>query len=171
MHNDLALMEEVMKDVYGDWKSDQFPKPLPVHEAGESPSHQRRYLWTDAFGVLNFVTLARRANELHNDEARDMYLNAAKRLIDAVQLCLANPSSARFPMAKDSMGQNKGLRIGKTMTKIPTDNGMTYDGMYWHYLDKVIYVFEHPIKRAFTGLTVDICPREIRQGSRGLFCN
>lgn len=137
MPNDLVLMEQTMKDVYGDWYSDNFPKPLPKHEAGDSPSGQRRYLWTDAFGVLNFVTLARRANESGNTQAKEVYLRAAKRLIDAVHVCLANPANKRFPMAKDEMGQYKGMRIGKTMTKIPTDNGMTYDGMYWHYLDKV----------------------------------
>src|SRR3546814_11952535 len=122
-------MERVMKDVYGNWNTDNFPKPLPKHEAGESPSGQRRYLWTDAFGVLNFVTLARRAVEMGESQARDMYLRAAKHLIDEVHLCLANPSNDQFPMKKDKMGQFMGLRIGKSMTRIPTENGRTYDGL------------------------------------------
>lgn len=84
---------------------------------------------------------ARRAREYGDETARARHLQAAKHLIDSVHLCLGNPVSQRFPMAKDQMGQYKGLRIGKTMSRIPTDNGMTYDGMYWHYLDKVMIRF------------------------------
>ena len=56
-----ALVARVMADVYGDPASPAFPKPLPESEAGPSAGGQRRYLWVDAFGVLNYVTLARRA--------------------------------------------------------------------------------------------------------------
>ena len=63
--------------VLGDWDEllDQglFPKPLPADEAGpskvsyghgsEQEPPQRRYLWTDAFGILNLVTMAWRCEE------------------------------------------------------------------------------------------------------------
>jgi hypothetical protein len=59
---------KVMRDVYGDWSATRTtpnwrPTPLPYGEAGElqlsDKTIQRRYLWTDAFGVLNFVSYAR----------------------------------------------------------------------------------------------------------------
>jgi hypothetical protein len=47
--------------------------------------------------------------------------------------------------SNDAQPQNvteyKGLRIGKVEARESgTDNGMKYDGMYWHYLDKFIFV-------------------------------
>ena len=51
-----------MKEVYGDWDNPNsgFPVPMPNTEAGPDleandadPACQRRYLWTDSFGILN----------------------------------------------------------------------------------------------------------------------
>jgi hypothetical protein len=72
---------KVMRDVYGDWSAtrstpDWRPTPLPYGEAGElllsDKTIQRRYLWTDAFGVLNFVSFAR----MTYGEERENALNA-----------------------------------------------------------------------------------------------
>jgi hypothetical protein len=136
--------EQLMKQVYGDWDvldMNFFPKPLPATEAGpsnvkwgEKGECQRRYLWTDAFGLLNFVTLAQR----YPESRRGVLLDAAKRLIDAVHATLGQPRSSAFPMAVQANSSYgfKGLRIGKEKARSKSDAGMEYDGMYWHYLDK-----------------------------------
>ena len=139
--------ELLMKQVYGDWDElmdkKLFPIPLPAQEAGPSCVQwgnagecQRRYLWTDAFGVLNFVTLSKR-----HPEKKRIYLAAANELITSVHASLGQPRAAHLPMTS---GVNtpfgfKGLRIGKVAAKKNSDPGMTYDGMYWHYLDKWIF--------------------------------
>lgn len=101
---------------------------------GRKGECQRRYLWTDAFGLLNFVTLAQR----YPANRRGILLNAAKRLIDSVHATLGQPRNSAFPMAVQADGPYpfKGLRIGKEKARSNSDAGMEYDGMYWHYLDK-----------------------------------
>jgi len=130
-------MEKVMKQVYGDWDdpSSGFPVSMPASEAGPSPSGQRRYLWTDAFGVLNFVTLSYRAETARKRQ----FLDAADKLVKATVQCLGYPRSEDFPMTPNDRGGYKGMRIGKERAKIMSDAGMSYDGMYWHYLDKWIF--------------------------------
>jgi hypothetical protein len=138
--------EKLMKQVYGDWDVllDQklFPRPLPEREAGpscvkwgEGEQCQRRYLWTDAFGVLNFVTMAQR----YPESRRAVLLDAARQLIDSVHATLGQPRSPTLPMAAQADGTPygyRGLRIGKVNARTSSDAGMEYDGMYWHYLDK-----------------------------------
>ena len=120
-----TTMATLMRHVYGDWSSSEFPKPLSKEEAGPSPNTgQRRYLWTDAFGVLNFVAMGQP--------------EAAERLVRAVHETLGNPRSDEFPMMKKN-GKYVGLRIGKTNARKQSDLGMDFDGMYWHYLDKWFY--------------------------------
>jgi hypothetical protein len=135
-----AETDRLMEMVYGKISHADFPKSFPKTEAGDSVTGKRRYLWTDAFGVLNYVALSEAALEHeHADKSRD-YLNAASKLIDDVFNTLGAPKSASFPMQKRAIdGGYKGLRIGKVQSKIMTDNGMTFDGMYWHYLDKFIF--------------------------------
>ncbi|KAF4747447.1 hypothetical protein FOZ63_028520 [Perkinsus olseni] len=127
-----------MVDVYGDWKAEFFPKPLPPDEAGPGGhnGHQRRYLWTDAFGVLNFISLSKgfpgRSSE---------FLGAAGKLIKTVHETLGTPRSIELPMLTDPdrPGYYKGLRIGKLHARASSDAGMKFDGMYWHYVDKWLF--------------------------------
>lgn len=43
-------------------------------------------------------------------------------------------------MAVDESGSYKGLRIGKANARVGgSDAGMSFDGMYWHYIDKFIF--------------------------------
>lgn len=155
----LGAMRHLLQHVYGDWDEllprtpHLFPKPMPAAEAGPSMvpygdtgETQRRYLWTDAWGVLNFVTLALRLHE-------NNYLHAGARLIDAVHATLGQPRSPDLPMlraedaAKSLGGQVPptthdyvGLRIGKERAQRGfSDAGMSYDGMYAHYIDKWIF--------------------------------
>ncbi|KAF4708008.1 hypothetical protein FOZ62_024627 [Perkinsus olseni] len=133
-----AVAEALMVDVYGDWKAEFFPKPLPPDEAGPGGhnGHQRRYLWTDAFGVLNFISLSKgfpgRSSE---------FLGAAGKLIKTVHETLGTPRSIELPMLTDPdrPGYYKGLRIGKLHARASSDAGMKLDGMYWHYVDKWLF--------------------------------
>eukprot|EP00667_Euglena_gracilis_P015201 EG_transcript_15805 len=137
----------LLEDVYGDWRADPAawqPRPLPLGEAGdfrllEGGPRQRRYLWVDAWGVLDFVAVARSAP---TEQERGAALAAARRLIDLVHDVLGRPSG--FPMAERAgpcleaatLSPYRGLRIGKVEQKQKSDSGMRFDGMYWHYLDK-----------------------------------
>ena len=145
MASTTELMEMVMKEVYGDWEDPEsgFPLPMPNAEAGpdwepnsKDPSCQRRYLWTDSFGILNFITLSHRAQ---SDKKRKKLLDAAQTLADVTAKTLGTPRSEKLPMLPNSKGGYKGMRIGKENAKVMSDAGMSYDGMYWHYIDKWIY--------------------------------
>ena len=135
----------LLKRVYGDWNQLQgklFPKPLPSNEAGSSMETypgpekcQRRYLWTDAFGILTFANLVET-----NPSVSIEYIDAGKRLIEATRATLGNPRGKEFPMRVDENGKHLGLRIGKVLARpSSSDAGMTFDGMYWHYIDKWIF--------------------------------
>jgi len=89
-----------------------------------SGGHLGRYLWTDAFGVLNFITLA---EELDSSK----YLTCAMALVTSVHDTLGRTrdQSRRLDHATDKEPLRGGLRIGKS--KEEGDDG---DGQYHHYL-------------------------------------
>jgi hypothetical protein len=154
----LKLVDKLLMESFGDWRnpSVHFPLPMPANEAGPSPSGQRRYLWTDAFGICTFISQSLLTKELSKfseskqsaDSQPDEYLIAAEKLIIAVYDCLGNPRSDKFPMEPDTELPNacKGLRIGKTQARTisrgGTDMGMSYDGMYYHYLAQFIFAVQ-----------------------------
>lgn len=86
--------------------------------------HRGRYLWTDAFGVLNFLTLFKETQE-------DRYLIFAQRLISTVHDILgrSRDGTSRLPNATDEHPLRGGLRIGKN-----SESGRDGDGQYHHYL-------------------------------------
>jgi hypothetical protein len=134
--NILNVVDALQMETYGDWNEPNFPRPALPNEAGISPSGQRRYLWTDAFGILNFVSQARLVKSVGDEECEknaESYLNAASLLIDAIYECLGKSQSATLPMAVDpDHGGFKGLRIGKVDARPGnSDMGMKFDGMYW----------------------------------------
>jgi hypothetical protein len=139
----IRKMKTLMISVYGNWDElipkNLFPIPLPTHQAGASQvpynksECQRRYLWTDAFGVLNFLSLSKEAPDCSLE-----LLEAAKLLIHAVHQTLGAPRDDRFPMCLRN-GRFLGLRIGKVSARRGSDSGMQFDGMYWHYLDKWLF--------------------------------
>lgn len=134
--NAISLME----DIYGSPTSSEFPKPMDSEEAGQCRHGQRRYLWTDAFAVLNYVSLAQRSQ---TEDGKQLYLKAAHTLADCVHETLGCPRSEKYPMERDSSGLSPsgfvGLRIGKVEARAKTDFGMRLDGMYWHYVDKWLF--------------------------------
>eukprot|EP00457_Paulinella_chromatophora_P003458 gb/GEZN01003466.1/.p1 GENE.gb/GEZN01003466.1/~~gb/GEZN01003466.1/.p1 ORF type:complete len:636 (+),score=64.11 gb/GEZN01003466.1/:110-2017(+) len=154
-------MAAKMRQIYGDPESYGFPQPnreagtssIP-HEASSSLGvmiSQRRYLWTDAFGVLNYCTLAINAG-VGTMEGQD-FVEAAKKLIQTTHQVLGSPPNAEVPMLKlsraatllyaqlgsGSLSKYAGLRIGKELALPTSDPGMELDGMYWHYIDKWLY--------------------------------
>ena len=139
MAEPIALLDSV----YGPVESPHFPAPMPANEAGLcADGYQRRYLWTDAFGVLAYTTIAQEYQKQGNTNEYQKYKQAAETLIATVHQCLGTPRSSSSK-SDDQMQRDPksptgfvGLRIGKTESKKITDYGMRYDGQYWHYVDK-----------------------------------
>lgn len=164
--NPVKTAISLLDSVYGPVCDDGFPAPMPPSEAGLcADGTQRRYLWTDAFGVLAYLSLADAFGEGGRTGGRGgggggkedpdprsaRYRAAADRLIDVVHECLGKPRSGRPADAMVQFGAGSeqdatsfpapptgyiGLRIGKAETRKVTDYGMRYDGQYWHYVDK-----------------------------------
>ena len=151
----------LMETVYGRWRAlppgARFvPRPLPPGEAAEAPGGQRRYLWTDAFAVLNLVTDAARCGDEGDEGGRAAALDAALALVETTTRTLGSPRAPDLPMAPSEYppftldpvvpqtphranGRKprwRGLRIGKRLAAKSSDPGMALDGQYFHYVDK-----------------------------------
>jgi len=115
-----------------------------------SKNAPRRYLWTDAFAVCNFLTLYR-----HTGEGE--YRNLALCLIDQVHSILGrhradDPRTAWISGLSEEEGQLHptagGLRIGKKLNERapndPFDEQLEWerDGQYYHYLTKWMHALE-----------------------------
>lgn len=102
----------------------------------------RRYLWTDAFAVCNFLGLARQTGE-------DRYLRLARELVDQVHHVLGrhrddDPRQGWISELPEEEGERHptrgGLRIGKPLNERgpdqPADSQLEsdQDGQYFHYL-------------------------------------
>jgi hypothetical protein len=119
-----------MESLYGSFASIEDPTkwtPPPM-----SGGHRGRYLWTDAFGVINLITMHSEYRKCGNDTKNDnRYLILADRLIETVHEVLGRDrdSNSRLPGATESNPLGGGLRIGKTEI-----SGSDADGQYHHYL-------------------------------------
>ncbi|KAI1116764.1 hypothetical protein F5Y14DRAFT_439601 [Nemania sp. NC0429] len=111
MSRQITLFETAMQKVYGPY--DASTQPDAKWEPGDAGGHRGRYLWTDAFGVINFVTLSR--------ERGPGYLHLARKLATTVH---------EAPL-------RGGLRIGKL-----EPGGPDGDGMYHHYLTLWMYALD-----------------------------
>jgi len=104
----------------------------------------RRYLWTDAFAVCNFL-------ELHHRTGEEMYMQRALVLVDQVHHVLGrhrddDPRIGWISGLGDQEGEKHptkgGLRIGKELNERkpgePLDRYLEWnrDGQYYHYLTK-----------------------------------
>jgi hypothetical protein len=109
--------------------------------AGKAP---RRYLWTDAFAVCNFL-------ELHRQTRDEEYKHLALRLVDQVHHILGrhredDSRNGWISGLSEEEGRRHptagGLRIGKGMNernpREPYDEHLEWDrdGQYYHYLTK-----------------------------------
>ncbi|KAI0676317.1 hypothetical protein C8Q78DRAFT_1065189 [Trametes maxima] len=117
-----------MSSIYG-----SFDTLTPAQAAAWTPppmaeGHRGRYLWTDAFGVLNLLTLGALTTR------HALYAILAARLVTAVHDVLGRTrdGTRRLPGASDAHPLAGGLRIGKEVEE--DDPGGDGDGQYHHYL-------------------------------------
>lgn len=114
--------------------------------------HPRRYLWTDAFAVCNYL-------ELFHQTKDKTYLNLGLRLVDQVHHTLGrhrddDPRRGWISGLDEPEGERhpirSGLRIGKQLNERkpnePQDERLEWDqdGQYYHYLTK----WMHALNRA-----------------------
>jgi hypothetical protein len=119
----------------------EFARLTGLEPSGETP---RRYLWTDAFAVCNFLELFRYTGE-------DSWRELALRLVRQVHHCLGrhradDPRNGWISGLDEKEGESHptvgGLRIGKELnergTGDPYDERLEWerDGQYYHYLTK-----------------------------------
>lgn len=117
---------DAMQAVYGPFDqltSDDAYNWVAPEKSGVG-GHRGRYLWIDAFGVINFATL-------FVETSSEKYLTLAKRLVQTVHDVLGRTrdGSARLDGATDAEPLGGGLRIGKA-----SETGDDCDGQYHHYL-------------------------------------
>jgi hypothetical protein len=136
----LARFEQAMETLYGSFETITDPEhwtPPP-----KSGGHRGRYLWTDAFGVINFLTLHQERSKAtpagggggggeDGTNISDKYLILARRLVETVHDVLGRTRDgrSRLPGATDENPLGGGLRIGKI-----EESGPDGDGQYHHYL-------------------------------------
>jgi len=128
-HNNLDKFKRIMNQVYGEFSSTRSWAPKLYPEYANSGGGGR-YLWTDAFGVCNYITLF--------CETKDpKYLDQADSLINQVHEILGkgrHGDNKRLEPATDEQPLLGGLRIGKI-----DDEGSDGDGQYFHYLTKWMF--------------------------------
>src|SRR4051812_40267325 len=124
--NTINSFKAAMEAVYGpldNLSEEDASNWVPPSSPGAG-GHRGRYLWTDAFGVVNFLTM-------YKETSKIQYLHLATRLVQAVHDVLGRERDGvnRLPGATDDSPLAGGLRIGKL-----TDAGSDCDGQYHHYL-------------------------------------
>jgi len=121
-----------------------------MNRFAEQTGQGRRYLWTDAFAVTNYLSLA----VATHDHA---FIERARALIDDVHRVLGRhrPGASRSGWISDrseadgaTHPTSGGLRIGKPMDELPphaAPNDRTEwdrDGQYFHYLTKWMHALD-----------------------------
>jgi len=124
MISNLELFKKVADEVYGSYVVNTPWIPKPYKEG------KGRYLWTDAFGVCNFVTL-------YYETGENRYLDQADCLIQNVHDTLGKDrqGKSRLGNATNEQPLKGGLRIGKEDPEGTPDG----DGQYFHYLTKWMF--------------------------------
>jgi hypothetical protein len=130
-----ALVQEIMLD-YG--------RLTGLTGLALSDSHPRRYLWTDAFAVCNYLELFCQTND-------ETYRTLALSLVDQVHNTLGrhrddDPRQGWISGLDEQEGRRhptvRGLRIGKPLNERRPDEPPNerleweQDGQYYHYLTK-----------------------------------
>jgi len=119
----------------------EFARETGLSPAGDAP---RRYLWTDAFAVCNFLGLYQ---ETGGEEFKDLVLHLVDQVHDTLGRHRRDDSRTGWISGLDEEQGKKhptrgGLRIGKQLQErgstIPFDEGLEWDrdGQYYHYLTK-----------------------------------
>ncbi len=136
----------------------------------------RRYLWTDAFAVCNFL-------ELYRQTVDDKYKNLALLLVDQVHEILGrhredDTRSGWISGLDDQEGgmhpTRGGLRIGKKMNERqpddPYDEDLEWDrdGQYYHYLTKWMHALNR-VSRTTGKATYNVWAIELAKAAHAGF--
>jgi hypothetical protein len=128
-----------------------FTRLTGLEPASDNP---KRYLWTDAFAVCNYLELFRQMDD-------KKYLDLALRLVDQVHHTLGrhrddDPRSGWISGLDDKEGEQHptigGLRIGKRLNERrvgePQNERLEWDqdGQYYHYLTKWMHALSRVSK-------------------------
>lgn len=137
----------------------------------------RRYLWTDAFAVCNFVGLARSTGE-------PRYAELALALVDRVHHTLGRHRSDDVRRGwisglDENAGEGHptagGLRIGKDLPERqpgePWDESLEWDrdGQYFHYSTKWMHALDQA-SRFGRWPQLNVWARELARASHDAFC-
>jgi hypothetical protein len=137
---------------------------------------KQRYLWTDAFGVCNFLELARLTGERH-------YADLALQLVDQVHHVLGryradDPRTGWISGLGERDGESYptrgGLRIGKKLperrSEEPFDEGAEWDrdGQYFHYLTKWMHALDQ-VSTSTRDPRFNVWARELAQVAHASF--
>jgi hypothetical protein len=121
-----------------------------AERTGLTGGSQRRYLWTDAFAVCNFLGLRAATGDPRYDELASHLVDAVhnvlgKQRADAAKSGWLSGMSEEAGHAHPALA---GLRIGKPMPERasgqPFDRDLEWerDGQYFHYLTKWMHALE-----------------------------
>ncbi len=141
-----------------------------------SSAPPRRYLWTDAFAVCNYLGLARATGE-------ERYVELGLGLVDQVHHVLGrhhpqDPRSGWISGLVEEEGEahptRGGLRIGKPLpergTGEPFDDRLEWDrdGQYFHYLTKWMHALDQ-VSRATGDVRFNLWARELADVAHAAF--
>jgi hypothetical protein len=141
---------------------------------------ERRYLWTDAFAVCNFLGLARRCADSHYDELALKLVNSVHHVLGRHRQDEERSGwlSGLAGDAGESHPTVGGLRIGKPLMERapgqPLDPDLEWDrdGQYFHYLTKwmhalaqVARVRSDPTFLVWASELADVAHRRFTYGS------
>uniref|UniRef100_A0A915DTX8 Uncharacterized protein n=1 Tax=Ditylenchus dipsaci TaxID=166011 RepID=A0A915DTX8_9BILA len=120
-----------MDQVYGPYTKVWQPRAFRQKSSIPQNPASSRYLWSDAYGVCNYLTL-------HQQTGSQEALEQAKILIDTVHNILGRTRNglSRLGDSTDEHPLRGGLRIGKEQDE---GRGMSEDGQYYHYLTKWLF--------------------------------
>ncbi len=141
-----------------------------------SEASPRRYLWTDAFAVCNFL-------ELHRLTGNEDWRKFALDLVDQVHRVLGrhrddDPRTGWISGLSEEEGERHptvgGLRIGKSMNERqpsePYDDHLEWDrdGQYYHYLTKWMHALDQ-VSRATENLAYNFQAVELAKAVHAAF--
>jgi hypothetical protein len=136
----------------------------------------RRYLWTDAFAVCNFLELYRQTDD-------KCYKDLALCLVDQVHHILGrhrgdDPRAGWIGGLDEQQGEKHptkgGLRIGKKLSERksgdPFDERLEWDrdGQYYHYLTKWMHALNR-VSRTFGDSTYNLWAMELAKTAHARF--
>ena len=151
----------------------EFASVTGLSPAGKT---QRRYLWTDAFAVCNFLELYRQTSE-------EEYKNLALRLVDQVHNILGrhredDPRTGWISALDEQDGKmhptKGGLRIGKKINERkptdPYDERLEWDrdGQYYHYLTRWMHALNR-VSRVTGDSTYNVWAIELAKTAHARF--